>query len=671
VVQASIRAAAAEAVMRSIRFLALSCLFALFVLLFLVPGAHAQKWQPIPPEELALKEHPTAPGAPAIILFRDMFTDDVESYETHYYRVKVLTEEGRKQGDVEIVYRKGLTKISNIEARTIRPDGSAVPWDGKVFDKLLAKYKGTAWQTKTFTMPEVQVGSILEYRYRISWDPMILLPTFWVVQDDLFTSKANFRIKPYSEAGDPRRLMWVTSMLPQGQQPKEEKNGLIALSLQNVPAFEEEKYMPPERMLKMRVDFFYTFREKVEPPNEFWSRISKERHETIEQYIGKRSGILREAASLVLPTDTPEVKLRKIYARVQQIRNVSYESDKTEKEEKREKLKENNNVEDVLKRGYGHWWDINRLFVALARGAGLDAHVLLLGRRDEVFFNTNLVDTRQLNSEVALVRIDGKERFFDPGTRYCPFGLISWERSGVQALRLAKEGGTFVETTMFDSSNAQVRRKAELQLDLDGTIRGKVIATFTGQEALRRRLENLENDEVGRRKEVEDEIKEWLPSNTQVKLGSVTGWDATDEPLVAEADLEISGYASPTGRRLLLPLAPFQANEKHPFQHASRKYPVYFRHAFQELDEVSLKLPDGLRVDAVPPATNNQPGFGQYERAVSFDPQSRTLSWKRRMSIEGIFFRTEYYPMLRSFFNTVRQGDEQSLVLQADTSASR
>jgi hypothetical protein len=648
------------------------CLCVLAVLLFVLPEARAQKWQPIPPEELAMKEHPTAPGAPAIILYREMFSDDMESFETHYYRIKVLTEEGKKYGDIEIPYLKGLKRVSNIEARTIRPDGSVVEWDGKVFDKVLAKYKRTSIQVKTFTMPEVQPGSILEYRYKLTWDKMLLLSPTWYIQEELFMVRASFRAKPYSDANDPRRILWITSMLPQNNQPKEEKNRQIVLALENVPAFEEESWMPPEGMLKMRVEFFYTMRDKIEPPAEFWKRIGKERHEVVDQFIGKRSGIAREAATLVQPTDSPDEKLRKIYARVQQIRNRSFESGKTEKEEKREKLKDNSNVEDVLKRGYGDRWDINRLFVALARAAGLDAHVVLVGRRDDVFFNMQLVDDRQLNSEVAMVRVDGQERYFDPGTRYCPFGLLSWERSGVQGLRLSKEGGTFVETTLFDSSNAQVKRKAELEMDRDGSVKGKVVVTFTGLEALRLRLDNRENDETGRRKEMEDQLKEWLPSSTQIKLGSVDGWEATDEPLVVEAEIEMGGYAAPTGRRLLLPLAPFQANEKHPFQHASRKYPVYFPHAFQEVDEVTLRLPDGLKVDAVPAPTNHKPGFGGYERSVSFDPQSRTLTWKRRMAIDGIFFRTEHYPMLRSFFNTVRQGDEQSLVLQVgDVSAAR
>jgi hypothetical protein len=647
--------------------------FCVIPAILLVLPAAAQKWDPIPPEELALKEHPTTPGASALILFREMFTDDDQNLETHHYRIKVLTEEGKKQGDVEIHYRKGLTRVSSIEARTIRPDGTAVEFEGRIFDKLVAKYKKRSLQAKTFTMPEVQVGSIIEFRYKLTWDAMIILPTTWVIQSDLFLRKGIFSIKPYSAAGDSRRLMWITSMLPRGYEVKEDpKSRQVKLAVENIAAFEEENWMPPEDMLKTRVEFFYTRTAKLEAPPEFWKREGKEWHEFIEPFLGKRQGVLNAVGALVSPADSPDTKLRKIYARVQQIRNLSYEQSRTEKEEKREKLKENNNVEDVLKRGYGYSWELNRLFVALARTAGLDAAVVRVGSRDELFFNQNLIDARQLNAEVATVRIDGQDRYFDPGTRYCPYGLLSWERTGVRGIRLDKDGGTFIDTVLPDSSNSTVRRKAELELEQDGSIRGKVVASFTGLEALRRRLDNAENDETGKRKELEDEIKEWLPSNTQVKLGSITGWDSVNEPLVVEVEIEIPGFAAATGRRLLLPMALFQANEKHPFQHASRKYAVYFPYPFQEHDEVALRLPDAFRVAGVPQPTTSKQAFGGYERSASFDPQSRTLSWQRHMSIDGILFRTEYYPLLRNFFNIVRQGDEQSLVLQAgDASATR
>ena len=54
-------------------------------------------------------------------------------------------------------------------------------------------------------------------------------------------------------------------------------------------------------------------------------------------------------AQIISPNDSDEEKLQKIYARVQQIRNTSFEVRKTQQEEKRAKEKDLNNVEEVWK----------------------------------------------------------------------------------------------------------------------------------------------------------------------------------------------------------------------------------------------------------------------------------------------------------------------------------
>jgi hypothetical protein len=61
-------------------------------------------FQPVSPDELKLTTEPLAPGAPAILLYRQVDRDDNghTSHEDHYFRIKILTEEGRKYADIEI-----------------------------------------------------------------------------------------------------------------------------------------------------------------------------------------------------------------------------------------------------------------------------------------------------------------------------------------------------------------------------------------------------------------------------------------------------------------------------------------------------------------------------------------------------------------------------------------
>jgi transglutaminase-like putative cysteine protease len=106
----------------------------------------------------------------------------------------------------------------------------------------------------------------------------------------------------------------------------------------------------------------------------FWNKVAHEWADLIEPFIGDSREVREAAAALVAGAATPDEKLRKLYARAQQIRNTSFEPEKSENESR--KLRDNHRAQDVLRNGYGGLTDINRLFVAMARGAGFDAHVV-------------------------------------------------------------------------------------------------------------------------------------------------------------------------------------------------------------------------------------------------------------------------------------------------------
>lgn len=105
--------------------------------------ARGAEWLPVTADELQMTREPKAPGAAAIYLYTQVDRDDTDSVTYNYTRLKILTEEGRKYGNVEIPYIKGVDSIKSIEARTIRPDGTIVPFDGTVYDKDIVNSHGT------------------------------------------------------------------------------------------------------------------------------------------------------------------------------------------------------------------------------------------------------------------------------------------------------------------------------------------------------------------------------------------------------------------------------------------------------------------------------------------------------------------------------------------------
>src|SRR5271170_6393715 len=131
--------------------------------------AHAQ-WTVPTPEELSMTSQPEVPGAAAVYLFREETTVDSLHMFSIYVRLKVLTERGKEYANVELPYQHvsdgGSTAIEDVQGRTIHPDGTIIRFTGKPYEKLVEKTQGVKVMTKVFTLPDVEVGSIIEYRYK-------------------------------------------------------------------------------------------------------------------------------------------------------------------------------------------------------------------------------------------------------------------------------------------------------------------------------------------------------------------------------------------------------------------------------------------------------------------------------------------------------------------------
>ncbi len=627
------------------------------------PVSAGDEWQPISQEELKMTSVPEAPGAPAVYLYRQVDRDDSNfiSEEYRYARIKILTEEGRKYADVEIRFFEG-ENIHSIKARTIRPDGSIVNFDGKAFDKTIVKAKGLKYLAKTFTLPDVQVGSIVEYHYKYE---RYVYSSRWILSEELFTKRAKFSLKP--RPGFALRWSWPVG-LPEGTIPPKDEHGMIHLETQNVPAFQIEDFMPPPDELKYRVDFIYTRGNDEKEPEKFWKKEGKTLNDSVESFTGKRKAMEQAVAEIVSPADAPEAKLQKIYARVQKFRNTSWETVKTEQEQKREKQKDINSVEDLWKRGYGDSLQINWLFLALARAAGFEAYSVFISPRSEYFFKPQVMNPFQLNGDVVLVKLNGKEVYCDPATAFAPFGLLSWPETGVKGLLLDKEGGSWVTTTLPPSSDSRIERKAELKLTETGSLEGKLTVTFSGLEALWRRIEERNEDATNRKKFLEDQVKEYIPVGIEVDLTNQPDWGSSTPTLTAEFELKVPGWASGAGRRALMPVGLFSATEKHLFDHANRIYPIYFAYPFQEVDDVSIELPLHWQVTSLPPVQNQDGHVVSYTLKV--ENGKGTLHLARMLNVDFLELETKYYAALRNFFRIVRTGDEQQIVLQPGATAA-
>lgn len=629
---------------------------------FSCPVRAGDEWQPITQEELRMASEPKAPGAPAITLYRQVDRDDsdpMRPHEYNYVRTKILTEEGRKYADVEIPVLKGEWDVHNIKARTIRPDGSIVNFDGKVYEKEIVKARGIKFLAKTFTLTDVQPGSIIEYHYMIDFAEGYVFNSHWVLNEDLFTKRARFTLKPYGQWA--MQWMWPNG-LPEGTKPPVDEHSSIHMEAQDIPAFHVEDDMPPENAMKFLVDFIYSEDGFEKEADKFWKKQGKKLNDQTEGFVNKRKAMEQAVAQIVSPGDSPELKLQKIYAKVQSIRNTSYEIEKTEQEQKRAKEKEITNVEDVWKRGYGNGYEITWLFLALARAAAFDASPIRISTRDDHFFSKNLMNVRDLHTNVVLVKLNGKDLYFDPGSAFTPFGMLPWAEAGTAGLKLDKDGGTWVTTPNPDSSASQIVRKADLQLTSEGSLEGKLSVTFTGLEALWRRVDERNEDEAHRKKSLEDYVREIVPAGIEVDLTNKPDWTSSAPNLVAEYSLKVPGWVSGAGRRALFPVGLFSGPEKHMYEHSVRLHPLYFHYMYEKSDDVRIELPLGWQVSSLPQPVNNDAKLIVYTMKVENDKSSLHLERSLKSSLTTL--DPKYYGTLRNFYQAARSADEQQIVLQ-------
>jgi hypothetical protein len=418
------------------------------------------------------------------------------------------------------------------------------------------------------------------------------------------------------------------------------------------------------------VDFIYQDSIPEMDVTKFWVKYGKKQNERVESFVGKHKAMEEAVAQIVSPSDSPGVKLQKIYARTQQIRNLSYEPRKTEQEEKRDKLKAESNVEDVWKNGYGNGWNITWLFLGLVRAAGFEAYPCIVSGRSEYFFKKERLNSSELNANVALVKLNGQDLYFDPGAKFTPYGMLPWMETDAAGLKLDKDGGKWILTSLPDSASSKIERIGKLNLTDNGSLEGKLKVTYTGLAGLGRRTELRTEDDSTRKKYLEDEIKESIPVVAEVELTNKPNWDSSEGGLVAEFDLKVQGWASGAGKNALLPASLFGGQEKHLFEHAERIYPIYFRYPYRKVDDVEIDLPLGWKISNVPKPFDQDLKAAEFKLTV--ENQGTKLRIQREIRSDLVMVPKDLYPSLRGFFQIVRTQDDQQIVVQpGGTAASK
>lgn len=228
-------------------------------------------------------------------------------------------------------------------------------------------------------------------------------------------------------------------------------------------------------------------------------------------------------------------------------------------------------------------------------------------------------------------------------------------------LRLAKDGGEWITTPTPASANSRVVRSASLNLAENGDLSGKLTLTFTGLKATEFGIADRDEDETHRKKALEDEVKGYIPVAAEVELMNKPDWTSSSAPLVAEFTLRVTGWGSSAGKKAVLPAGLFAAPEKTLFQRTQRVHPIYFPYPYQIEDDIRISLPPDWQISSLPnPSTLNG---NVITYAFRSEADQHTIHISRKLSIDALLLAQESYPVLRSFFQSVRTVDAAQVLL--------
>jgi hypothetical protein len=618
------------------------------------PADAATEWDPIPSDLTSITDCPNEPGCPAAILLDETRVDN-EYYRARVYKhriIKIFKPEGLDAAAVSIRYIVGRWGVFELEGRTIHPDGTTVALDPtKAITQTTVKESGFRGKEQTFQMPAAEVGAYLEYRYRLSYQYQFSSYE-WVVQDVYPIVKAVFAAAP----GDEDWTVTILRLDGVRHVADADEEGRTRYTFHAVPSFKKEPLMPPEDECRGRVLFYPKY------PRWGWKDLGRVVHTYYEDKFFKRGKQAHKlAVQLIEGAPDANAKIERIYDWIQN--NLDNTSFTESAEGEVQDTKPNLYVDDVLAAKQGNHEDLTRLFAFMAKAAGLEAEVALVASRDNTLFRKDVLDLYQFDDEVAAIRMGEDWHFYDPGTRYCPVGMVGAEFEGVQENALVtRDGGGFVTRVPNSRANDNLlRRTGKADITEDGalTLDVDVEAFGLAGEELRNQIDHLTAEE--RRKFLEDRVRKGI-ADSRVEEFSVSNLSALAEPLRIHYQVRADAYAAAAGSRLLVPAFPLHLGAANPLPSPTRQNPILYPRTSRDLEEVTLRVPDGFEVESLPVPRLLDLSAIQYQTKASQDGEEVKVS--RDLVVDVLMVPASRYGVVRHLYEEAARLDGSQIVLR-------
>ncbi|WP_405379046.1 DUF3857 domain-containing protein [Nonlabens sp. Asnod3-A02] len=556
--------------------------------------------------------------------------------------------------------------------------------DGKI-EKTKLKKSGAFddklndnWKMQSFTMPNVRIGSVIEYKYFIdspfpSIDDIDLQKNVPILQQDVKVLLVEFYL--YNVLFNPQ-ASYVPTMNREpvrgtinlttknrvstrfetktnfDTQRINIENELLELNGRNIPALDSEPMSGnlENYRAKLIIELSGT-RFPNSPYENFsttWQAVSKtiSANNKFGDQLNINNYFKDDLDKTISDESTQEEKLVKVFRFV------------------KNKVKWNgvygkfvsDGVRKAYKEGSGNIAEINLMLIAMLREVGLDANPVLVSSRDN---GIPLFPTQNgFNYVVAHVKIDNKTVLLDATETYIAPNLLPL-RAANWLGRLIQENGdsSWIELNQQNISNETVMLSVELNDDM--TFSGNVqkrqteyIAYRTRYKQAEKNMESMENFLINEEAGLDIDNLQVINLNEPL------------EPLTFKYDIEYNEGIDVVGGKVYISPLLFESNEENPFKRESRKLPVDLIFPLKTTTVVSLKIPDGYEVESIPEVTKIVYGdkVGSYTYIV--ENKGEEIVTRAIFDIKKPLIAPENYESWRKFYISMIDLDAQKIVLK-------
>jgi hypothetical protein len=608
------------------------------------------------PEEKTLKVCPFDKDADAIVLIDQASSDHDDEYRlitTRHIRIKILKEKGISRGDVMIRYYHGndFEYIDKIEAIVCNFNASGGQDIKKVANAQIFRQKiNQYWSAVKFAIPDVQVGSIIEYKY-VSTKKSYSGLDDWYFQRDIPTKLSSYSLVILPNYEFAYQVHKSKDLPIKIESAKE--SGRILFEMNNVAGLRDEPYMDSERDYIQRVEFQLAgYRGRFGDKTKYmttWNEVVREliANPGFGRQLNKNLAGSAAFMNEVKAMSDPYKKMASIYNYVQQ--NLTWNGFTG---------KYSDNVKDAWEKKKGSNADINLILCNLLEEAGLEVFPILVSERGNGKVDANYPFIGQFNTVMAYVII-GSNKYVLDGASYgtppftIPFSVVN--TTGFVVDR--KKGGivTLTETKRMDRNLITISST----IDGEGVLRGRG-SILSYDYARINRLKSYHRDKA---KFTEEYIIHGLPG---LAIDSLNVKNLDNDSLAFDQEVQFTMPGTITGNYRLLTLNLFSGFEKNPFIADNRFTNVDYGCLQHMIINQSIILPEEWQLETLPrdiklimPDTSIS-----IVRMLSYQKDSRLLQARYTIQTSRSVFTAEEYLYLKEFYKKMTEILNEQVVLR-------